>query len=171
MVDGEASNHPPVDLAIGLLHSLDDRTREHVIGDTISLCDAHAHRLISLELLVHQFCRVDADKAELLGDALGLRGATGAGWSDQHYLWGLAGGAVTESDAQNPGEVVDCCLNVRATFILVDKLVEISLHFPLVDVPLAVNLSCRFIVLLLGELSVNFEDTVFDVCHGAFLRA
>jgi hypothetical protein len=171
LVDGEASDHPPVDLAVGLLQSLDDSTGEHVIRDFVGLCDAHAHRLISLELLVDQLCRVDADEAELLGDALGLRGATGAGWPDQHYLWGLAGGAVTESDAQNPGEVVGCLLNVRATFILVDKLVEISLHFPLVDVPLAVNLSCRFTVFLLGELSVKITDTVFDVFHGAFLRA
>lgn len=81
----------------------------------------------------------------------------------------MAGGAVTESDAQNSGEVVGSFLNVRATFILVDKLVEISLHFPLVYVPLAVNLSCRFSVLLLVELSVKIADTVFDVFHGAFL--
>lgn len=169
LVDGEASDHPTVDLAVGLFQSLDDGTREHVIRDFVGLCDAHAHRLISLQLLVHQLCRVDADEAELFGDGLGLRSATGAGWPDHHYLWGLAGGAVTESDAQNSGEVVGSFLNVRATFILVDKLVEISLHFPLVYVPLAVNLSCRFSVLLLVELSVKIADTVFDVFHGAFL--
>ena len=171
MVDGEASHHPSVDLAVGLFQSLNDSTGEHVIRDFVGLCDAHAHRLIELELLVHQLCRVDADEAELLGDDLGLRGATGAGWPDQHYLWGLAGGAVTESDAQNPGEIVGGFLNVRATFILVDKLVEISLDFPLVDVPLTVNLSCRFTVLRLGELSVKIADTVFYVFHRGFLRA
>ena len=72
LVHREAGNHPPVDFAISLLHPFNDSTGEHVIRDSLSLIDTHAHGMISLELLVHQFRRVDTDEAELLSDALSL---------------------------------------------------------------------------------------------------
>jgi len=172
LVHREAGNHPPVNFAISLLHPFNDSASEHVIRDSLSLIDTHAHGMISLELLVHQFRRVDTDEAELHSDALGLGSTAGARGSYEHYFWWLARGTVTESNAQNSCEVIHRLLLFLVFAIVeVNKLVEIGLHLPLVNVPLAVHLTRRIVDFLLSQLSVNLKDTFFNVCHRSLLVA
>jgi len=58
-----------------------------------------------------------------------------------------------------------------AGVVEVNKLVEIGLHFSLVDVPLAVHLHCCFVTLLFGKLSIDIAATFFDVFYRDLLRA
>jgi len=164
---GETIHDPPVQLAVAFLQTLVHLLKNQVVRDLlpILLCLLHHHLDTGVLLLVilHQRLGRDTHQAESVGDDLGLGCSAGAWRSQKEHLWWASGGTVAEPDSEHAGQVIsDILLLLVVAVVEVDKLTEGSVHFSLVDVPLAVQGLGDLLKFLSVELLVNLSAILTD---------